>query len=185
MRCAVLAREVLALVFCLFPPNPPLGGAALRGARSAPLTLVFLSERFLFFLPQRGFVSPTGNLLSADVHKSLRQHYDLFGSRKRNEHPGVYRAGSLRPSGASEGAPFQSLLAHPKLFSHGQRRALSRELLAFSFRTRPSSSACTRPVAIRQRSTAKRHARATMAFLRCPAGTLGSSSSLPHCRTAG
>ena len=43
--------------------------------------MVFLSERFLFFLPGEAFFTPTGNLLSASERKEWRRlHYDVFGS---------------------------------------------------------------------------------------------------------
>ena len=43
----------------------------------------FSSERFLFFLPGEAFFTPTGKLLSASGQgKSLRLHYDVFGSRR-------------------------------------------------------------------------------------------------------
>jgi hypothetical protein len=75
-------------------------------------SLDFLGSFWTFpLLSSEGdFYTPTGNLLSACA-KSLRLHYDLFGSLKRNEHPQSTDRGFFAPRGGSEGAPFQSFQA--------------------------------------------------------------------------
>ena len=139
--------------------------------------------RFLFFLPKGDFITPTGNLLSACGQISARLHYDLFGSLKRNEPPQSTDRGPLAPRGGSESAPFQTVSSCSKLYLIGKDPSRFSTLRLF-FRTRPSCSAFTRPVAMRQRSTERRRASATMAFLRAGAEALGSWSSAPHWRTA-
>ena len=81
--------------------------------------------RFLFFLPEGDFYS-SGQSAIRMRQVSLRLHYDLFGSLKRNEHAQSTDRGSLRPRPSSEGAPFQS-------FQSGQGYLIGKILLGFHF----------------------------------------------------
>ena len=69
----------------LWLPNAAAASARVFKGRRAPGHLVggVSAERFLFFLPGEAFFTPTGKLLSASGQgKSLRLHYDVFGSRR-------------------------------------------------------------------------------------------------------
>ena len=101
-----------------------------------------------------------GNLLSADRYIIGGLHYDLFGSVEEEQGaPNLNLRGGRFPT--------------PEHFPGARRSCPARclnDLFSFhaGFMVNPSSWAVTRPVAIRQRSTAKRLASATMAFFRVP-----------------
>ena len=96
VKQSLAVRSFLVVVGCLcegdwegescfvFPPKGCRGErCGFQGAQSpaGSAWMVFLSERFLFFLPGEAFFTPTGNLLSASERKEWRRlHYDVFGS---------------------------------------------------------------------------------------------------------
>jgi hypothetical protein len=123
----VLLSDGVIGEFFLFPPNPLAVGGALRGSQRLSVDQwFFFLERFLFVLPGEYCFSASGNLLSAGAFEKIaRQHYDVFGSGRGTSTLNL-QSGLLWPRGASEGAPFQSLLAHiPKAFLFSGTEALS------------------------------------------------------------
>jgi hypothetical protein len=109
------------------PPNPLAVGGALRGAqRLSVVSVVFLFGAFPLRSSGRVLFSASGNLLSAGAFEKItRQHYDVFGSGRGTSTLNL-QSGLLWPRGASEGAPFQSFLAHiGKTFLFSGTEALS------------------------------------------------------------
>ena len=157
-----------------------------RGAEQSPAGsawMVFLSERFLFFLPGEAFFTPTGNLLSASERHGgaciMR-----YSGREEERAPSIYRSSVFVVlSDGGEGAPLQSFLKGlGKDFPYRQRFFLG-FIGRISFENSPSWAAWTRSVATLQRSTARGRASATMAFLRAATEALRLRSSAPHWST--
>ena len=116
----------------------------------------FSSGAFPLRLPGALFFS-SGKLLSASAPPRVRRlHYDLFGSRRGTSTLNLQIELFWSLSGRGGGAPFQRVfLAWLKSFSSRQSSSFESVFqLECTLETSPSSCACTRPVAIRQRSTA-------------------------------
>jgi hypothetical protein len=116
-----------------------------------------------------------GNLLSAGQY-FYGLHYDLFGSVEEEQGAPnlILRRGRFLPRAFPERAPL------------GPIKVFLSSVVSFhtGVRVNPSSCAVMRPVAIRQRSTAKRRASATMAFLRAPPEPAFCRMIAPHFFTA-
>ena len=164
----------------LFPPNACRGERCGVWGRTAPSSLVrcfSFGERFLFFLPGE-FLYLLGNLLSASAPAGDRRlHYDIFGSGRGTS------TLNLQIEFFFEHSEALSRVRRSKVLLAGspdrQKVFLQESQLSLIFCTRLSSSARARPVAMRQRSSARRRASATRAFLRAAAEALRFSSSGP------
>jgi hypothetical protein len=69
----------------------------------------FFSERFLFCLPGETFLLPRANCYPQAARRSLRLHYDVFGSGRGTSTLNLQSGLFFLPSGGGESAPFQSL----------------------------------------------------------------------------
>jgi hypothetical protein len=170
-------------VVCCCPRTPASASGARSGAESHQLALFVLLERFLFVLPEEDCFS-LGQ--SAIRRRSRKAHASTmtYSGREEKGAPPIYRAGSFRPEALARVRRSKAVLAHIAILSlYWHRSPLSRQP-TLTFRTKPSSSAFTRPVAIRQRSTARRRASATIAFLRAAAQVFGPSRTALQRRTA-
>ena len=169
----------------LFAPNACRGERCGVWGCGVPIDwLCFSFGAFPLRSSGRGLFSPSGNLLSAGAFGKSHASTMTYSGVGRGTSTLNLQSGLLSPRGASESAPFPSLLAHRAILSLYWHRSRLSSQPTLTFRTKPSSSAFTRPGAIRQRSTARRRASATMAFLRAAAQVFGPSRTAAQRRTA-
>ena len=126
IRWVSCCRTVSSQSFSV-PPEPSrrLVGLEGRGASQLISGFSFWSVSSWFF--RESIVFSLGQpAIRRRFRKIARQHYDVFGSGRGTSTLNL-QSGLLWPRGASEGAPFQSLLAHiRKAFLFSGTEALSR-----------------------------------------------------------
>jgi hypothetical protein len=143
-----------------FPPNACRGPAVqgLGGAEPPKERFwLFLLERFLFVFRER-FVSPRAICYPQAHPQGIGACIMTYSGREEERAPSIYRSSSLLEYSEalarvrrSKGFP---TWARKFFFSVKVPPSMSVFQLSRTFETSPSSWACTRPVAIRQRSTA-------------------------------
>ena len=143
-----------------FPRTPAAASGAGSGGASPPATgfWLFLLERFLFVFRER-FFSPRAICYPQAHQQGIGACIMTYSGREEERAPSIYRSSSLIAlSGDVEGAPFQRVFLSGRessFFSVKVPPSMSVFQLSRTFDTSPSSWAWTRPVAIRQRSTAR------------------------------